>query len=275
MKSRSSSSSTIRFFHSSIRRLNEDYSKYPFNPTKFPIALKAKQYGIDLLHAPLWNKSLAFQYSERDRLGLRGLLPPTVRTLEDQVLRYIKLIRSRPDGISKNLLLQSLCDRNETLYHRLLVDYIEELAPIVYTPIVGEVCQKFGSQFSRSRGMYFSTADRGMFQSMTYNWPQNDVQIIVVTDGSRILGLGDLGAHGMGIPIGKLALYCAAGGIAPHRVLPVTLDVGTNNKDLLESSDYIGLKHKRITGQAYIDMVDEFMAAVSYRWPNAVIQFEV
>lgn len=266
----------IRLIHSSSRRSKDfDYSKHPFNPTKFPIALKTKQFGIDVLHDPLWNKSLAFQYSERDRLGLRGLLPPIIRTLEDQVLRFINLIRSRPDGISKNLLLQSLCDRNETLYHRLLVDYIEELAPIVYTPTVGEVCQKFGSQFSRSRGMYFSTVDRGMFQTMVYNWPQDDVQIIVVTDGSRILGLGDLGAHGMGIPIGKLALYCAAGGIAPHRVLPVTLDMGTNNKDLLESPDYIGLKHPRISGEAYIDMVDEFMAAIFYRWPKAVVQFEV
>lgn len=130
--------------------------------------------------------------------------------------------------------LQELHNRNETLYHRILVKNIEELSPIVYTPTVGVVCEEFGAQFRRARGMYFSREDRGLFSSMVYNWPHDSVHVIVVTDGSRILGLGDLGAHGMGIPIGKLALYCAAGGLAPHRVLPVVLDVGTNNKRLLE-----------------------------------------
>lgn len=248
--------------------------KYPLNKEKYPIALKTKQFGIDVLHNPLWNKSTAFDYSERDRLGLRGLLPPVVRDLEYQVKRIIEQIREQPNNILKNLILQSVCDRNETLFHRVLVDYIEELAPIVYTPTVGEVCQRFGVQFNRTRGMYFSTQDRGLFQTMVHNWPQDDVQIIVVTDGSRILGLGDLGAHGMGIPIGKLALYCAAGGIAPHRVLPITLDVGTNNDELLNSPNYIGLKHKRIEGAEYLDFLDEFILAVFRRWPGVVLQFE-
>ncbi len=194
-----------RFFRPIGKRyFSEDLSKIPFIPGKWPRALKTKQFGIDILHDPKWNKSMAFDYSERDRLGLRGLLPPAVRQLEFQIHRAIDLIRSRPNAMAKNLLLTSMCNQNETLFHRLLVEYIEELAPIVYTPTVGEVCQHFGIQFNRSRGMYFSTNDRGLFQTMVHNWPQDDVQIIVVTDGSRILGLGDLGAHGMGIPIGIL-----------------------------------------------------------------------
>lgn len=142
------------------------------------------------------------------------------------------------------------------------------------TPTVGTACLEFGDQFRRSRGMYFSKEDRGLFSSMVYNWPHNDVHIIVVTDGSRILGLGDLGCHGMGIPIGKLALYCAAGGIAPHRVLPVTLDVGTNNQELIDDPDYLGIKEPRLEGDDYFDMIDEFMHAVFARWPGVVVQFE-
>eukprot|EP00597_Dinobryon_sp_UTEXLB2267_P018587 CAMPEP_0201113342 /NCGR_PEP_ID=MMETSP0812-20130820/77795_1 /ASSEMBLY_ACC=CAM_ASM_000668 /TAXON_ID=98059 /ORGANISM="Dinobryon sp., Strain UTEXLB2267" /LENGTH=546 /DNA_ID=CAMNT_0047376867 /DNA_START=1427 /DNA_END=3065 /DNA_ORIENTATION=+ len=157
---------------------------------------------------------MAFDMSERDRLGLRGLIPPAVRTLEDQILRTIDHLRSQPNDVAKNLFLQELHNRNETLYHRILVDYMEEVAPLVYTPTVGTVCQEFGHRFSRSRGMYFSLDDRGKFSTMLHNWPHDNVHVIVVTDGSRILGLGDLGVHGMGIPIGKLALYCAAGGIA-------------------------------------------------------------
>jgi malate dehydrogenase (oxaloacetate-decarboxylating)(NADP+) len=241
---------------------------------KYPKPLRTKQYGIDVLHDPLWNKSSAFDYSERDRLGLRGLLPPTVRTLEDQVARVIKAIRELPDTVAQNLFLQNLHNRNETLFHRVIVDYIEEVAPLVYTPTVGVVCQRFGSQFHRSRGMYFSTEDRGKFSSMVYNWPHDDVRVIVVTDGSRILGLGDLGCHGMGIPIGKLALYCAAGGLAPHRVLPITLDVGTNNEELLNSPDYLGVRHKRLDDDEYYEFVDEFMGAVFARWPQVVVQFE-
>jgi len=155
---------------------------------------------------------MAFDMSERDRLGLRGLIPPAVRTLEDQILRTIDHLRSQPNDVAKNLFLQELHNRNETLYHRILVDYMEEVAPLVYTPTVGTVCQEFGHRFSRSRGMYFSLDDRGKFSTMLHNWPHDNVHVIVVTDGSRILGLGDLGVHGMGIPIGKLALYCAAGG---------------------------------------------------------------
>jgi malate dehydrogenase (oxaloacetate-decarboxylating)(NADP+) len=158
--------------------------------------------------------------------------------------------------------------RNETLYYRTLVEHIDEMAPLVYTPTVGTVCQQFGNQFRRSRGMYIGKQDMDQMSGIISNWPHNDVHVIVVTDGSRILGLGDLGANGMGIPIGKLALYCAAGGIAPHRVLPVMLDVGTNNERLLNDPDYIGNRHKRLEGQAYYDLVDEFIQACFNRWPN-------
>lgn len=240
------------------------------NGSKYPKPLKTKQFGIDLLHDPLWNKSLSFSERERDRLGIRGLLPPAIRSMEDQVNRVLNSLRILPDDITKNLYLQDLHNNNETLYHRLLVENMSELAPLVYTPTVGTVCQQFGHQFRRSRGMYFSREDRGHFSSMVYNWPHDDVHIIVVTDGSRILGLGDLGAHGMGIPIGKLALYCAAGGIAPHRVLPVMLDVGTNNETLLQDPNYIGIRKNRLQGDEYFDMVDEFMHAVYRRWPNVV-----
>ena len=236
--------------------------------------LRTPQYGVDILHDALWNKGTAFTPSERERLGLRGLLPPTVRTLEDQAGRVLKHLDAQGNSEEKNLYLQDLHNRNETLYFKTLVDNIESMAPLVYTPTVGQVCLQFGNQFLRPRGMYFSKHDRGYMSSMVHNWPHNDVHVIVVTDGSRILGLGDLGVNGMGIPIGKLALYCAAGGIAPHRVLPITIDVGTNNQALLEDPQYLGIREKRISGQEYYDVLDEFMAAVYNRWPNVMVQFE-
>ena len=186
--------------------------------------------GDDILHDPLWNKGTAFSAEERDRLGLRGLLPVQILTLEQQVEQYIEKLREIDDPLRKNLMLQDLQNNNETLFHRMLVDHVEEVAPIVYTPTVGAVCQTFSHNYNRPRGMYFTPADRGVMGVMMRNWPRNACQVVVVTDGSRILGLGDLGANGMGIPIGKLALYCAVGGIAPHRVLPVMLDLGTDNQ---------------------------------------------
>lgn len=241
---------------------------------KFVKPLVVKKNGVDMLHDPLWNKGTAYLPAERDMLGLRGLLPPVFKTTEIQLARAMRHLEEKDTDVRKNMYLQDLHNRNETLYHRLLVENIDKLAPLVYTPTVGQVCQQFGSQFRRARGMYFSTDDRGLFSSMAYNWPHSDVHVIVVTDGSRILGLGDLGVNGMGIPIGKLALYVAAGGIAPHRVLPIVLDVGTNNKDLLDDPDYLGMRHPRIEGDDYFEMVDEFMHAVTTRWPEVVVQFE-
>lgn len=230
--------------------------------------------GVDIIHDPLWNKGMAMDYPERDRLNLRGLVPPRVKSLEEQMERTLRMIRREDSDIRKNMILQDLHDRNEVLYHRIVLEHIKEIAPLIYTPTVGVVCQQFGLNFRRSRGMYFSRNDRGMFNSMVYNWPHSDVKVIVVTDGSRILGLGDLGVHGMGIPIGKLALYCAAGGIAPSEVLPIMLDVGTNNEELLASSDYVGTAERRLEDDEYFDFVDEFMQAVTARWPHCVVQFE-
>jgi malate dehydrogenase (oxaloacetate-decarboxylating)(NADP+) len=236
--------------------------------------LATPEYGVEILHDPLWNKGTAFTMEERDRLGLRGLLPPQVRTIEQQVARIQAHLAKEPNPEDKNMYLQDLANRNETLYFRTLVENIEEMAPLVYTPTVGVVCQQFGNQFRRTRGMFISKYDRGHMNTMMHNWPSDDVHVVVVTDGSRILGLGDLGANGMGIPIGKLALYCAAGGIAPHRVLPVTLDVGTNNEELLNDPSYLGIRERRIVGPDYYDMVDEFMHAVYARYPGAIVQFE-
>lgn len=240
----------------------------------YPRPLATPEYGRNVIEDSLWNKALAFDLVERDRLGLRGLLPPAVRSLEEQVELSLTHLRSQSSDVQKNIYLQGLHNRNETLFHRLLLDHIEEVAPLVYTPTVGVACQKFGSSFRQPRGMFFSTQDRGHMSTMVHNWPHDDVHVIVVTDGSRILGLGDLGANGMGIPIGKLALYCSLGGIAPHRVLPVMLDVGTNNQALLNDPGYIGMRHPRLQGEEYFDMVDEFMTAVFARWPQVTVQFE-
>ena len=210
---------------------------------KFKTPLNVKKInGVEILNDPLWNKGTAFSTMERDRLGLKGLLPPVVKTIEEQADQFLDRMRAIEDPIDKNLLLRALHDRNETLFHRVLVDCIEEVAPLVYTPTVGQVCQKFSRTFTRARGLTFTPDDRGSMGIIMENWPATNCQVACVTDGSRILGLGDLGANGMGIPIGKLALYCAYGGIAPHRVLPITLDFGTDNEELLNDPSYtVGL----------------------------------
>lgn len=260
-----------------LSRYSSDQLEKGFKYTggrKFLKPLRTTQHGVGILHDPLWNKGTAFNFYERDRLGLRGLLPPCERSIDQQKERVLKHLENLEGNVAKNLYLQDLQNRNETLYFRTLVDHIEEMAPLVYTPTVGVVCQKFGNQYTRARGMYFSKYDRGYFSSMVHNWPHEDVHVIVVTDGSRILGLGDLGVNGMGIPIGKLALYCAAGGIAPHRVLPICLDVGTNNEDLLKDPEYMGIREHRVVGDEYFDMVDELMHAINSRWPTCIVQFE-
>ncbi|KAK6117762.1 hypothetical protein DH2020_048491 [Rehmannia glutinosa] len=240
--------------------------------------------SLDILHDPWFNKGTAFSMTERDRLDLRGLLPPNVMTSEQQIERFMadlkRLQLSARDGpsdtnsLAKWRILNRLHDRNETMYYKVLIDNIEEYAPIVYTPTVGLVCQKYSGLFRRPRGMYFSAADRGEMMSMVYNWPADQVDMIVVTDGSRILGLGDLGVQGIGIAIGKLDLYVAAAGINPQRVLPVMIDVGTNNEKLLDDPLYLGLQEHRLDGEEYIAVIDEFMEAVFTRWPHVIVQFE-
>ena len=243
-------------------------------PDSFMQPIKISVRGRDILTDPLFNKGTSFKSGERDRLRFRGLLPAKIMNIQMQKERFLNALRDEDSPIRKNLMLEDLHDRNETLYHRVLVDHIEEMAPLIYTPTVGQACQEFGRQYRRPRGMYFTENDRGNMAAMVYNWPHKDVHVIVVTDGSRILGLGDLGASGMGIPIGKLSLYCAAGGIAPHRVMPVLLDVGTDNEDLLKDKFYLGVANKRLKGSAYFHLVDEFMEAVRFRWPRVLVQFE-
>ncbi|KAI7864929.1 malic enzyme [Spinellus fusiger] len=230
--------------------------------------------GVNVTHDPLLSKGTAFSLSERERLSIRGLVPPRCQDMEKQILRVKRNLDTCESPLAKFIFLSALQDRNETLFYKLLMEHIEELSSIVYTPTVGLACQKSHSIYRRSRGMYFSSQDRGRMSAMVYNWPHDEVDVIVVTDGSRVLGLGDLGANGMQIPIGKLSLYVAAGGIRPRAVLPVVLDVGTNNKNLLEDPLYLGMDHPRLEGEDYYSFVDEWVTAIHSRWPNALIQFE-
>ena len=230
--------------------------------------------GADLLHDPMLNKGTAFTDLERDVLGLRGLLPPRVSTQEQQVMRVLENLRRKESDIEKYIFLVSLQDRNENLFYRVVMDHLDELMPIIYTPTVGQGCQEFGHIFRHSRGLYLSFRERGRFRETLKHWPFRDVRIIVVTDGERILGLGDLGANGMGIPVGKLSLYTACAGIHPTLCLPVTLDVGTNNETLLKDPLYIGLPEPRLRGAAYDELVDEFFTAVQEIFPKACVQLE-
>merc|ERR1711953_778634 len=231
--------------------------------------------GMEFLKNPKYCKGLAFSIEERQVLGIHGLLPPKVRSQEEQVDNALRNLRRYTDPLNKYVYVTDLLCRNERLFYKLLSENVEELMPIVYTPTVGLACQKFGYIFSRPQGLFVTIHDKDHIYDILCNWPENDVRVIVVTDGERILGLGDLGANGMGIPIGKLSLYTALAGIKPHQTLPVTLDVGTNREELLGDVDYVGLKQKRVTGQAYDDFIDEFMQAVVKRYgQNTLIQFE-
>ncbi len=230
--------------------------------------------GIALLQDPALNKGTAFTEAERDTLHLRGLLPPHVSSQELQLGRVLENFRRQPSDLAKYISLRSLHDRNEALFFRLLIDYPDEMMPIVYTPTVGLACQRYTHIFQRPRGIFVSAADRGRVADVLANWPHRDVAIIVVSDGERILGLGDLGANGMGIPIGKLSLYTACAGVPPTACLPVLLDVGTNNSDLLDDPLYIGLHRSRVRGEEYDALLEEFVVAAGKLFPGVVIQFE-
>jgi len=230
--------------------------------------------GVALLRDPLLNKGTAFTEPERIALGLKGLLPPHVFTLEQQVGRVLENYRRKESDLERYIYLVSLQDRNETLFYRVLTEYLEAMMPIVYTPTVGQACQQFGRLFRRTRGMYVSYADRGNVAASLRNWPQKEVRVIVMTDGERILGLGDQGAGGMGIPVGKLSLYTACAGIPPATCLPVMLDVGTDNEALLADPLYMGLRQHRVRGQGFVALVSEFIAAAQEIWPKVLIQFE-
>ena len=227
-----------------------------------------------LLHDPALNKGTAFTEAERDELGLRGLLPPRVHSQREQMLRVVANVRKKSSDLERYIFLMGLQDRNETLFYRTLLDHLEEMMPIIYTPTVGLACQEYGHIFRRPRGIFVSVKDAGRVRRILQNWPARNVQVVVVTDGERTLGLGDLGADGMGIPVGKLALYTACAGIHPSACLPVTIDAGTDNEDLLKDPLYIGIQRHRIRGTAYDNLIDELMAAVQEVFPRALIQFE-
>eukprot|EP00889_Picochlorum_renovo_P004863 jgi/Picre1/31893/NNA_007241.t1 len=284
----SSGSSSI--FDAVQKAYKSDLPSTAYHATDVSDCVISRSRGLDVLHDPVFNKGTGHSLVERERLGLRGLLPPRVLTMEEQLernmARYLSgsgpgLVAEDPEtsGVTDDMLrkwtmLTELQDRNETLFYRLLVDNFVEMAPIVYTPTVGHVCKNYHKLYRRPRGMFFCSADKGQMSTMMYNWPSDEVSAIVVTDGSRILGLGDLGANGLGIPVGKLDLYVAAGGFDPRNVLPCVIDVGTNNKELREDTGYMGMKHPRLMGDEYFALMDEFMNAVTTRWPRAVVQFE-
>jgi malate dehydrogenase (oxaloacetate-decarboxylating)(NADP+) len=230
--------------------------------------------GAELLHDPLLNKGTAFTAKERAALGLLGLLPPHVNTMDEQVARVLENYRKKATDLERYIHLVSLQDRNETLFFRVVMENLEEMMPIIYTPTVGQACQSFGHVFRRPRGLYISIKEKGSVASILANWPNDDVRVIVVTDGERILGLGDQGACGMGIPVGKLGLYTACSGIHPAQTLPVTLDVGTENEQYLADPLYIGLRQRRVRGKEYDAFVAEFIGAVQERFPKALVQFE-
>jgi len=229
--------------------------------------------GLALLRDPLLNKGIAFSEEEREALGLRGFLPAAVMSMQAQVERVLMNLRNLPSELEKYVALNSLHDRNEALFFRVVCDHIDEIQPLIYTPTVGLACQRYGLIFQRPRGLFISANDRGHIAEILGNWPYR-ARLIVVTDGERILGLGDLGANGMGIPVGKLSLYTACAGIHPEQCLPVMLDVGTNNEEFLQDPYYIGLRQKRLTGEAYDEFVDEFIAAARATFPGVLIQFE-
>src|ERR1043165_278207 len=237
-------------------------------------ALSGSLSGYPLLDTPLLNKGSAFTEEERREFGLLGLLPPHPSTMQEQLARVYENYRAKDSDIERYIFLGSLQDRNETLFYRLLEEHITEMMPIIYTPTVGAGCQRYSHVFRRPRGLYISYPYRAEIGRVLENAPAGGVEVIVVTDGERILGLGDLGVGGMGIPIGKLALYTLCAGIHPATTLPIALDVGTNNQALLDDPLYLGWHHERVRGLAYDDFIEAFVQGVRRRFPNAILQWE-
>jgi malate dehydrogenase (oxaloacetate-decarboxylating) len=230
--------------------------------------------GIDLLDTPVLNKGTAFTPEERIRFGLHGLLPPHAETLDEQVARAYEAFQKKDSDLERHIYLRALQDTNEVLFYRLLLDRIEEMTPLVYTPTVALACEQFSHIYRRPRGLFISYPMRDSIPELLRNRPNKDVDVIVVTDGERILGIGDQGVGGLGIPIGKLSLYSLIGGIRPERTLPIVLDVGTNNGERLRDPEYLGWRHERVTGQEYFDFVNQFVQAVKQELPGTCLQWE-
>jgi malate dehydrogenase (oxaloacetate-decarboxylating)(NADP+) len=227
-----------------------------------------------VLRDPLANRGTAFSASERERLGLTAWLPPCVETLEEQAARALEAVRTKPSPIERYAYLSALQNENEALFYRVVIDHPQEILPLIYTPTVGQACQEWSRLYVRPRGLYITPEHQGRIADILRSWPQRDVGIIVVTDGGRILGLGDLGANGMGIPIGKLALYTACAGVPPPRCLPVTIDAGTDTASIRDDRFYLGRRAPRLTGEAYDALIEEFVTATQQVFPGVVVQFE-
>ena len=230
--------------------------------------------GTALLEAPALNKGTAFTSEERAALALDGLLPPVYETLEQQSRRCYVAFCRKQDDLERHIYLRALQDTNETLFYRLLLDHVEEMLPIVYTPVVAKACAEFSHIYRRPRGLFIAYPLRDRVRELLANRPRSQVEVIVVTDGERILGIGDQGVGGMGIPIGKLSLYSLIGGIHPTSTLPIVLDVGTNNAERLDDPEYLGWRHERVTGQSYFDFIEQFVTAVKAEMPNTLLQWE-
>ena len=227
-----------------------------------------------VLRDPLANRGTAFTESQREQLGLAARLPPRVETIEDQAARAVDLVRAKASAIERYAFLSALQNENETLFFRVVTDNLHEMLPLVYTPTVGQACQEWSRRYVQPRGLYITPEHRGQIASILGRWPQRDVGVIVVTDGGRILGLGDLGANGMGIPIGKLALYTACAGVPPARCLPVLLDVGTDTPAVRDDPYYLGRRLPRLVGEAYDELIEEFVTGANETWPGVLVQFE-
>ena len=230
--------------------------------------------GMDLLDTPLLNKGTAFSDTERTQFGLHGLLPPCVETLEEQVARAHEAYARKEDDLERHIYLRALQDNNEVLFYRLLLEHIEQMTPIIYTPTVALACQQFSHIYRRPRGMFIGYPQRDSIADLLRNRPNPNVDVIVVTDGERILGIGDQGVGGLGIPIGKLSLFTLIGGIRPERTLPIVLDVGTNNAERIDDPQYLGWRHERITGDDYFAFIEQFVAAVKEELPETCLQWE-
>ncbi len=230
--------------------------------------------GTALLETPLYNKDTGFSAEERQEFGLQGLLPPHVDDMKTQLMRVYDAYQRKDNDLERHIFLRSLQDRNEVLFYSLIVDHLPEMMPMIYTPVIGTACQQFSEIYRRNRGLFICYPERENIAAILDNAPVPNVEAIVVTDGERILGLGDQGAGGLGIPIGKLSLYTACGGISPETTLPILLDVGTNNQDRLRDPMYIGWRHERVTGQDYHDFLDMFVQGVKRAFPRVLLQFE-